>query len=121
MWAVATQTPSSHVACSKGPIPEKESLARLTLCHPLTFESLGDAALGSFKGRALRYLAEFRLRSFRDFASKLKSFFESSEGPSRVWAGCPTVSKNRPGHLVQTVGIGIGARLEGESYQDRPH
>jgi hypothetical protein len=80
------------VACSKGLIPEMENLARLTLCHPLTFESLGDA-LRSFEGRALRYLAEFRLRSLRDFASKSRSFFESS-GPSRIWAGCPTASKN---------------------------
>jgi hypothetical protein len=79
------------VACSKGLIPEMESSARLTLAHPLTFESLGDA-LRSFEGRALRDLADFRLRSIRDFASNSKSFFESLEGPSKIWAGCPTVT-----------------------------
>jgi hypothetical protein len=46
------------VACRKGLIPETESSARLTLCHPLMFESLCDA-LRSFEGQALRDLADF--------------------------------------------------------------
>jgi len=78
------------IAYSKGLIPEMEDSARLTLCHPLTFESLGDA-LRSFEGRALRDLADFRLRSIRDFTSNSKLFFKSLEGPSKIWAGCPTV------------------------------
>jgi hypothetical protein len=80
------------VACSKGLIPEMESLARLTLCHPLTFESLGDA-LRSFEGRALHHLADFRLRSMRDLKSNSMSFFKSLEG-SRIWAssGCRTAA-----------------------------
>jgi hypothetical protein len=82
------------VACSKELIPEMDSSARLTLAHPLTFESLGDA-LQSFEGRALRDLADFRLRSIRDFASNSKSFFESLEGPSKFWAGCPTAKGGR--------------------------
>ena len=77
------------VACSKGLIPEMESSARLTLAHPLTFESLGDA-LRSFEGRALRNLADFHLRSIRDLKLNSKSLFESSEGPSKIRVGCPT-------------------------------
>ena len=57
------------VTCSKGLIPEMQSLARLTLCHLVTSESLSDA-LQSFEGRALRYLADFHLRTLRGFASK---------------------------------------------------
>jgi hypothetical protein len=45
-------------------IPETAIAARLTLCHPLTFESLGDA-LRLFEGWALRDLADFRLRGMR--------------------------------------------------------
>ncbi len=81
------------VACSKGLIPEMESSARLTLAHPLTFESLGDA-LQSFEGRALRDLADFRLRSIRDLKSNSESFFKSLEGPSKIWARCPTARRN---------------------------
>ena len=77
-------------ACNKGLIPEMESSARLTLCRPLTFESLGDA-LRSFEGWALRDLADFRLRSIRDFASNSRSFFKNPKGPSNIWVGCRTV------------------------------
>ena len=76
------------VACSKGLIPEMEGSARLTLGHPLTFESLGDA-LRLFEGRAPRDLVDFRRRSIYDFASNSKSFVESLDGPSKIWAGCP--------------------------------
>ena len=87
------------VACSKGLIPEMESFARLTLCHPLSFRSLGDALL-SFEGQALRYLADFRLRSIREFNANLKSFF-SPGGPSRIWASssCPKGSNQLPDWL----------------------
>ena len=78
------------VACKKGLIPEMESSARLSLAHPLTFESLGDT-LRSFDGRALRDLADFHLRSMRDFKSNLDSFFNLLEGPSKIWAGCSMV------------------------------
>ncbi|KAN0123110.1 hypothetical protein V8E52_003063 [Russula decolorans] len=74
------------VAFSKGLIPEMESSARLTLAHPLTFESLGDT-LRSFEGPALRNLADFRLRSIREFKSNSKSFCRY-EGPSKIWEGC---------------------------------
>jgi BTB/POZ domain len=88
------------VACSNGLIPEMESSARLTLAYPLTFESLGDA-LRSFEGRALRDLADFHLRSIRDFASNSKPFIESLEGPSKIWAGCPMTGWKRPPYWLE--------------------
>jgi hypothetical protein len=81
----------NYFVCSKGLIPEMESSARLTLCHPLTFESLGDA-LRSFKGRALRDLADFHMLRMRDFTSNSGTFFKSFEGPSHIWTGCPTIA-----------------------------
>ena len=51
-------------------IPEMVIAARLTLGHPLTFESLGDA-LRLFEGYALRDLADFRSGSIRKFSKLL--------------------------------------------------
>jgi len=48
------------IASSKGLIPEMENAARLTLGHPMTFESLGEG-LRSFKGRALCDLLHYRV------------------------------------------------------------
>jgi hypothetical protein len=62
--------------------------------HPLTFESLGDS-LQKFEGRALRDLADFRLRSMRDFTSNSRTFFKSFEGPSKIWADCPMEASGR--------------------------
>ncbi|KAF8502675.1 hypothetical protein F5888DRAFT_1576379, partial [Russula emetica] len=58
------------VAYRRKLIPEMAMAARLTLGHPLTFESLGDA-LWLFEGCALRDLADFRLRSIRKFSELL--------------------------------------------------
>jgi len=63
--------------------------ARLTLGHPLTFESLGDA-LRLFEGCALRDLADFRLRSIRKFSGLLS---DCDTGPSNIWASCPMTDK----------------------------
>ena len=49
------------IACGKGLIPEMEKAARLTLDHPMTFETLGES-LRFFDGSALRDLARFRMR-----------------------------------------------------------
>ena len=49
------------IACGKGLIPEMEKAARLTLEHPMTFETLGGS-LRFFDGSALRDLARFRMR-----------------------------------------------------------
>jgi hypothetical protein len=77
------------VACSKRLIPEMATAARLTLGHPLTFESLGDV-LRLFEGCALRDLADFRLRSMNKFCSNWGSFSDGLKGPSKIWVGCPT-------------------------------
>jgi hypothetical protein len=77
------------VACSKRLIPELETAARLTLGHPLTFESLGDA-LRLFEGWALRDLSDFRLRSINNFCSNLQSL-TTPRGPSKIWVGCPSM------------------------------
>ena len=77
------------VAYSKGLIPEVATAARLTLGHPFTFESLGDA-LRLFEGQALRDLADFRLRSIRNFSSNWRLFSDCLSGPSKIWVDCPT-------------------------------
>jgi hypothetical protein len=77
------------VAYNKKLIPETVTAARLTLGHPLTFESLGDA-LQLFEDRALRVLVDFRLRIIRDLSSNLKSFSNYLKGPSKIGVGCPT-------------------------------
>ena len=63
------------------------SLGRLTLGHPLTFESLGDT-LGLFEGCALRYLVNIRVRSICRFSRLLE---DCDKGGSNIWAGCPMV------------------------------
>jgi hypothetical protein len=80
------------VACSKGLIPEVATAARLTLGHPLTFESIGDD-LRLFEGWALRDLADFRLRSIDNFSSSLRSFSDCLKGPSKIWVDCPTAKR----------------------------
>jgi hypothetical protein len=76
------------VACSKRLIPEMDAAARLSLNYPLTFESAGEA-LRLFDGWALRGLVDFRLRCARDLESRIESFSDSQNGPSKIWAGCP--------------------------------
>jgi hypothetical protein len=75
-------------ACSKRLLPEMETAARLTLGYPLTFESIGET-LRSFDGEALCGLADFRLRCVRKLASRMESFADYRNGPSKIWAGCP--------------------------------
>ena len=75
-------------AYQKKLIPEMATAARLTLGHPLTFESLGNA-LQLFEGRALRDLVDFRLRSIRKFSGLL---LDCDTGPSKIWARCPMAS-----------------------------
>ena len=87
------------VAYSKRLIPEMETAARLTLDYPLTFESVGKT-LRSFDGEALRDLADFRLRCARKLGSRMKSFLDSQNGPSKIWAGCPSIKcRCIPPHL----------------------
>lgn len=77
------------VACSKRLVPEMEAAAQLSLDHALTFESVGEA-LQLFDGWALRALIDFRLRWWHGLESRLEFFFDSQNGPSKIWAGCPS-------------------------------
>ncbi|KAH8996575.1 hypothetical protein EDB83DRAFT_2276621, partial [Lactarius deliciosus] len=54
------------IACSKQLIPEIETIARLTLDHPMTFEVIADA-LPLFEGSALSDLVRFRKRCRDNF------------------------------------------------------
>jgi hypothetical protein len=85
------------VACKKRLVPEMEKAARLSLDHPMTFESIGEA-LRSFDDWALRDLADFRLRCVRSFVSGKKLFSDSQNGPSKIWAGCPFVEHRGTPH-----------------------
>jgi hypothetical protein len=69
------------IACGKGLIPEMEKAARLTLDHPMTFETLGDS-LRFFDGSALRDLARFRMRCRDDLVTTCLSFQAPQAGPS---------------------------------------
>ncbi len=75
------------IASSKGLIPEMENFARLTLDHPMTFESIGDE-LGLFNGWALRDLAHFRKRCRDSLVLCLESFLDYRDGPSKIWTCC---------------------------------
>ena len=77
------------VACNKRLIPEIDTAARLSLNYPLTFESIGEA-LRLFDGWALRGLADFRLRCADELESRKKLFSDRKNGPSKIWAGCPS-------------------------------
>lgn len=75
------------IASNKGLIPEMENAARLTLDHPMTFESIGDE-LRLFNGWALRDLASFRKRCRDSVVQCLESFLDCRDGPSKIWTYC---------------------------------
>ncbi|KAH9174333.1 hypothetical protein EDB89DRAFT_1884145 [Lactarius sanguifluus] len=76
------------IASSRRLIPEMKVAALLTLDYPMTFEHLGDD-LQLFTGQALHELSNFR-KSCRDqLVSCFESFFDTRDGPSRIWTGCP--------------------------------
>lgn len=84
------------IASSKGLIPEMERAARLTLDHPMTFESLGEG-LRLYDGSALRDLSRFRKRCAETLVTCIESFLEvHAPGPSNIWLGCPDVMPSRP-------------------------
>lgn len=70
------------IASGKGLIPEMEKAARLTLEHPMTFETLGDS-LRFFDGSALRELARFRMRCRDNLVTVCLSFQVSPAATSR--------------------------------------
>jgi BTB/POZ domain len=67
------------IASSKRLVPEMDKAARLTLDHPMTFETIG-AGLRLFQGSALRDLARFRKRCspFTSLFSSLRHLFPQS-------------------------------------------
>ena len=75
------------IASSKGLIPEMENAARLTLDHPMTFESIGDE-LRLFNGWALRDLVSYRKRCRDSLIQCLESFLDCRVGPSKIWTYC---------------------------------
>lgn len=83
----ATAFHTYAIASSKGLIPEMQNSARLTLDHPMTFESIGDE-LGLFNGWALRDLARFRKRCRDSLVLCLESFLDYRDGPSKIWTCC---------------------------------
>jgi hypothetical protein len=78
------------IASAKKLIPEMENAARLTLEHPMTFESLGEG-LRMFEGRALRDLFDFRRRCRDKFITCL----DPTLVLSGTWVGCLEVMSLR--------------------------
>jgi hypothetical protein len=76
------------VAFSNKLSPETETIARLTLDYPLTFEALGSDLL-LFEGSALSKLAGFRKMCRDSVVSCLESFLDVRTGLSKIWVGCP--------------------------------
>ncbi len=75
--------------------PEIESMARLTLNYPMTFEFLGEG-LRWFEGPALGRLIRYRRRCRDSLVSRLNSFFKV---PSRhqIWRLCLESGNRRVG------------------------
>ena len=82
------------IASAKELTLEMENAARLTLDHPMTFETLGEG-LRLFEGWALRALVSFRRRCRDNLVTCLDPFSKPS-GPSSVWIGCPEVMPANP-------------------------
>ena len=77
------------IASAKGLIPEMEYAARLTLDHPMTFETLGEG-LRLFESWALGDLFNFRRRCGESFIACLDLFLKvQPPGPSSIWGSCP--------------------------------
>jgi hypothetical protein len=75
------------IASGKRLIPEMEIAARLTLDHPMTFETLGEG-LRLFEGSALQDLARFRKRCRDKLVTCLQSFLDLSKPPFNIWTPC---------------------------------
>ncbi|KAI9441850.1 hypothetical protein H4582DRAFT_1935403 [Lactarius indigo] len=82
------------IARSRSLIPEMNTAAFLTLDYPMTFEHLGDD-LQLFTGHTLHELSNFRKGCRDELVSCVESFFNTRNGPSKIWTGCPK-SKAQP-------------------------
>ena len=76
------------IANSSGLTSEMDTVRRLTLDMPMTFEYLDDE-MQSFEGQALRELASFREQCRDNLVSCFESFLDVKNGPSKIWVGCP--------------------------------
>jgi len=75
------------IASIKGLSSERETLARLTLDFPMTFEFLCDE-LPFFEGWILRDLISFRRRCRDNLISCFKSFLNLGKPPFDIWMPC---------------------------------
>jgi len=75
------------IASTRGLSPEKETLARLTLDFPMTFEYLYDE-LPFFEGWILRDLISFRKRCRDNLIECFKSFLKLGFPPFHMWMAC---------------------------------
>ena len=75
------------IASTGGLSSERDSLARLTLDFPMTFEYLCDE-LPFFEGWVLRDLIGFRKRCRDNLISCFKSFLDLGNPPFDIWACC---------------------------------
>ena len=97
------------IASAKDLIPEMENMARETLDHAMTFETLGEG-LRLFEGSALRDLVNFRKDCRDSLLTCLQSF--QCSGSSGIWVGCPEALL-LPGWLSQL----LSRNLEGLKLQ----
>jgi hypothetical protein len=75
------------IASTAGLSSEKETLARLTLDFPMTFEYLCDE-LPFFEGWVLHDLIRFRKRCRDNLISCFKSFLDLRNPPFGIWTRC---------------------------------
>ena len=75
------------IASTGGLSPEKETLARLTLDFPMTFEYLCDE-LPFFEGWVLRDLIRFRKRCRDNLISCFEAFLNLRISPFNIWTPC---------------------------------
>ena len=102
--------------------PETETIARLTLDYPLTFEALGSDLL-LFQGSALSKLASFRETCRDSVVSCLESFLDVRIGPSKIWVGCPSSKVQRiqgPPFAHPTGLVGFGQPRPEQSLASSP-
>jgi len=85
------------IASIGGLSSEKETLARLTLDFPMTFEYLFDG-LPFFEGWVLPDLISFRKRCRDNLISCFKSFLDLTIPPFNIWTSCATYK--RPYHVI---------------------
>ena len=95
------------IASNKGLDPEMEMAARLTLDHPMTFETLGEA-LQLFDGSVLRDLTCFRKRCRDNLVKCVQSFLEvqgpGTRNPASVYCeNCGSSSWLNPNWLHQVL------------------